>query len=355
MRSQTKVRQTHVLFLVGLICAMPGCEDHADVHKAPTSQRAPEEIVRTAENGPLKVTITADRDRVEVPEPVKLTIHVEAEVGVEVGVPKLEGLIGEFGVADMVENDVPCGDYALCKRWIYTLDTFLPGEQEIPPLTFSFRDGREKADGSSTVYEDTVMTEPIAIRVTQALADIKDPVGLATPFRYRLLWWAVGAVAAMILIALVVRWWRRQRPAQPAMHPFATRIAAHTWALGELDRLAQEDLIGRGLVQEFYYRINGLLRRYIELRFELMAGEQTSEEFIRALQHSDFLSAGHKDMLRQFVASCDPVKYAQHRPETDEIEWVQTSARQFVLQTAHDPAEPKQSDLQANTTQEAAA
>lgn len=349
--------KSRILLTVTLACALLGCNDKTKSRSGLTSQPAlpTEEIVRTVESGPLKVTVTADRNRVEVPDPVKLTIRVEAEAGVEAGVPKLEGLIGEFGVADVVEEDVPCGDYAQCKQWVYTLDTFLAGVYEIPALPFSFRDAREKADGSNEVYEDTITTESIPITVIQSLADIKEPVSLPLPFRYRLLWWAVGAVAVMVLIALAVRWWRR-RKARPVAHPLAAPIPAHIWALGELDKLAQEDLVGRGLVQEFYYRINGLLRRYIELRFELMAGEQTSEEFIRALQHSDSLSGDHKDMLHQFVSACDPVKYARHQPGAEEIEWVQTAARRFVLQTAQVPTETnRQDDARINSAQEAAA
>jgi len=269
------LRRILLVLALAPVLLLPACQGKPQPPASqPASQPAAQPIVRTAERGPLKVTVTADRDRVEIPQHVKLTLHIEAQAGIEVKVPKLQGVFGEFAVSAVTENEPDCPQYVRCKEWVYTLDTYLPGTREIPGLTFSFRDPREKADGSKKVYEDEVKTEPMAITVTQALADVKGPVKLPMPFRYKLLWWAIGAVGAMVLIALAVRWWRR-RSVDRAL-PTARSIPAHLWALQQLDQLAAEDLIGRGLIQEFYYRINGLLRRYIELRFGLMAGEQTS-------------------------------------------------------------------------------
>ncbi|MFQ5411573.1 MAG: hypothetical protein ACE5EC_04725 [Phycisphaerae bacterium] len=341
--TQPQVRALHAtsLFLVGIL-AIPGCKggsDRSAAESAATTAPTPQPVVRTAERGPMHVTVSADRDRVESPDPLELSIRVAVEAGVEVHVPKLEGIIGPFSIIDMKETAPDCGVYVECREWVYTLESVLPGEHEIPALTFSFSDAREKADGSDTVYEDKVTIDPIAITVTQTLADVKGPVSLPMPFRYKLLWWALGVIASMAVIALVVRWWRRRR-ARPEALPWAARIPPHIWALEELDKLSSEDLIGRGLIQEFYYRVNGLLRRYIELRFGLMAGEQTSEEFIRALQDSDCLRSDHKSMLREFVTACDPVKYARQHPEAAEIDWVRTSARTFVEQTADESPEP---------------
>lgn len=328
-------RTLWVLILAAMALPAASCRSKTETPApVPTSQAAAAQpIIRTAEQGPLKVTVTADRDRVEIPEQLTLTLRIEAEAGIEVTVPKLEGVFGDFSIAASTENEPDCTQYARCKEWIYTLDSFLPGDREIPALTFAFRDAREKADGSKAVYEDTVEIEPITIKVTQSLADVKGPVKLPMPFRYKLLWWALGAILVMVAIALAVRWWRRRATVDGPV-PLAARVPPHVWALEQLDKLAAEDLIHRGLIQEYYYRINGLLRRYIEMRFGLMAGEQTSEEFLRALGHSRFLDHDHKAMLHEFVQTCDPVKYARYRPEAEEIAWVQSSARDFVVQTA---------------------
>ncbi len=309
-----------------------GCSGEGKEKAAATSRPAAEEVVRTAELGPLKVTIRVDRNRVEVPEPLTLSIRVEAEKGIEVQVPKLEGLVGEFGVGETEAADVACGEYAQCREWTYTMESYVPGTHEIPAFSFSYWDPREKADGSDDVFREALTTEPIAIEVTQELADIKGPVWLPMSWSRRVLWWALGVVGAMAAMGAAVRLWRRRRKAVEARPP-EERIAPDVWALGELDRLAAERLIERGLVQEFYYRVNGIVRRYVELRYGLMAGEQTSEEFIRALQYSAELAPRHKETLREFVDACDPVKYARQAPTREAIDWVQGAARDFVVET----------------------
>ena len=80
--------------------------------------------------------------------------------------------------------------------------------------------------------------------------------------------------------------------------------------------------------------MNGLVRRYIEMRFALMAAERTSEEFLRELQESAALRDAHKRLLRDFTGACDPVKYAALEPERKDIDWVLQSARSFIEQTA---------------------
>jgi len=263
-----------------------------------------------------------------------LVVRVEAEAGVEVGVQAFEDFAGPFAVAVMKETQPDCGEIARCVEWTYTLEGILPGTHEIPGVTVQFRDARPKADGSSAVYEDAVTTEPIAIVVSHDLADIDGPVALPMPLRYRLLWWTAGVIGAMVAIALLVRWWRRRRAAAAAALPYATAVEPHVWALGELDKLERENLVGRGLFHEFYYRVNGLLRGYVELRFGLMAGEQTSEEFLRCLADDPALSQPHKEVLERFVAACDPVKYAGRIPGREEADWVHSAARSFVLETA---------------------
>ncbi|MBK8270649.1 MAG: hypothetical protein IPK83_21030 [Planctomycetes bacterium] len=214
----------------------------------------------------------------------------------------------------------------------------IPGDATIPALTFSFEDGRPKADGSNEVYRDELTTEPIQIYVKGSLADLKGPMSVPIPFEYKLLIWAAGTLLFVTAAAMFVRWMRKRASADSATHA-EPALPPHIWALRELDRLSEERLIERGMIQEYYYRVNGLLRRYIELRFEVMAGEQTSEEFLHMLQDSFALSAPHKAMLQQFTSACDPVKYARQIPDREEIEWVGRSAREFIMQTVPTEAE----------------
>jgi hypothetical protein len=323
-----------ILAFVSLL-QVAGCGRTADQRAVPASQAvAAAEVVRCAERGPVKLTVKADRGEVTIPEQLTLTITVESELGVDVTMPDAGEVLGDFAVVKTADAEPTRDDLLQRRQRVLTLESAVPGACEIPSVIVGFADPRPKADGSRTTYEDKVTTEPIRVTVREDLADVKGPVSLPLPLRYKLLLWGLGVVAAMFAIAMAARWWRRRREQAQRELPWARRLIAHEWALAELDKLAAENLVGRGLVQEFYYRINGLLRRYIELRFGLAAGEQTSEEFIRALQHAASFDPRHKEMLRRFVEACDPVKYARHRPERSEIDWVHATAREFVVETA---------------------
>jgi hypothetical protein len=323
------------LVLICLLLAAAGCERAGRKTAAPATQPAvATPVVRSAERGPVKVTVRADRGDVTIPGQITLAIVVESERGVDAPMPDANEVLGDFAVVKTTDSELTGDDLVERRQRTLTLESEVPGPCEIPAVTIAFSDRRPKADGSQTAYEDEVTTEPIRVTVRPGLADVKGPASLPLPLRYKLLLLGLAVVAAMAAVALAARWWRRRRERLQRELPWARRLIAHEWALAELDKLAAENLVGRGMVQEFYYRINGLLRRYIELRFGMAAGEQTSEEFIRALQHAASFDPQHKEVLKRFVAACDPVKYARHRPERGEIDWVHATAREFVVETA---------------------
>ncbi|MBK8270650.1 MAG: hypothetical protein IPK83_21035 [Planctomycetes bacterium] len=111
------------LLMVGVVAGL-GCEPTQDsATSQPTSRPiAAKPITRTAEKGPMRVTITADRDEVLMAEPVKLTVHVEVEQGVQAGVAKIEGVLGDFEVKSTSELTPDCPQYTNCAEWEYVLE-----------------------------------------------------------------------------------------------------------------------------------------------------------------------------------------------------------------------------------------
>ncbi len=82
------------------------CEEELTPVASRTPTTAPAEpVLREAETGPVKVTVTADRDRFVIPEQVRLVVRVEAEAGVEVSVQAFKDFAGPFAVADMAETE----------------------------------------------------------------------------------------------------------------------------------------------------------------------------------------------------------------------------------------------------------
>jgi hypothetical protein len=110
-------------------------------------------------------------------------------------------------------------------------------------------------------------------------------------------------------------------------------VPAHVWARLQLDELLADDLIERGQVQEFYYRISGIVRGYIERRFHVSAPEMTTEEFLAAAGTDRRFEPEQTQSLHEFLTQCDLVKYARHAPASHEAREAIRAAEDFIQRT----------------------
>lgn len=306
-------------------------------------------ITRTNLRGPVKLTVRCDRSRASIAERFKVTIEVEAEDHVDVTMPEFGKSLGAFSIRDFHESSArPIEGGKRRWRQEYEIDSDLSGTYTIQPIAVRFVDRRKEARAqvqptttaaSQPGITNGVSTDAFELEVTSLLEgefdpekirDVKGPVELPVPPRRRHEWWIAGGVAVLIAAVLLLIWIRKRRRRGPRM----LRIPPHQWAMEQLQQLINEDLLGKEEIKPFYYRLNAIVRQYIELRFELMAPEMTTEEFLGTLRDSDALSGVHKEVLQPFMAACDMVKYARYRPGREEIEQVFATARDFIDQTA---------------------
>jgi hypothetical protein len=81
-----------------------------------------------------------------------------------------------------------------------------------------------------------------------------------------------------------------------------------------------------------------LIRDYIEKRFDVVATQRTTEEFLQALlQSSNEALARHRLLLSEFLHQCDFVKFAGDSLAVADMESLFQSARRFVLETSETP------------------
>ncbi len=357
-----------LIVLVGAALAIaPGCgKDGTDADGQPKD----EGIKRTALRGPVVLTVKTDRSTATIAERFRLTVTVEADDGVDVIMPEFGESLGAFSIRDFQETSARPIEGGK-RRWqqAYQIDCDLSGKYQVEPIRATFVDRRKappRPSGTTTSpasqpgIAGEVSTEPFELEVTSLLEgqfdpekfrDVKGPVEMPEP-PSRWYWWAMGitagAIAVIVVLVILIRRRRRRGPK-------ILRIPPHQWAVEQLQQLLDEDLLGQDRIQAFYYRLNAIVRQYIELRFELMAPEMTSEEFLEALRRSDRLDAGHKEPLERFMAACDPVKYARYLPGRDEVEQVFATARDFIDQTSERGTEVPAPSPDEDNRQESAA
>ena len=286
--------------------------------------------------GDVIVTLAADRRSMGMADQLRITLSVTAPPDKNVIFPEVFDRLGPFLVNNHFTPEPEMLDPQIREwRQEYLLEVGEVGDLDIPPLTVTLS-AEDAAEGAEP---QQLTTEPYQVVVTSILpegADLKKPKDIAPPvelaWRGLPVWAWVAIAAALVLLVLAILWWQRARrrrllrgePPQPA----------HVLALAALDRLQNDDLITLQRIEEFYVRVSGILRHYIEWRFGLRAPEQTTEEFLDAMLVAGGPIAKHRGLLSAFLEHCDLVKFARHQPVPDDMHNALQRARDFVEQTA---------------------
>jgi hypothetical protein len=166
--------------------------------------------------------------------------------------------------------------------------------------------------------------------LAEAAEDIRDIRG---PKALPGSWLTPTVLAGTIVLALCayVLWHRRHRGARPRSQTLLEQT---------LERLEHtRPLMAPATAREFGIAASEAIRNYIERRFDVIATQRTTEEFLQALLESSNDSlARHRSLLAEFLQQCDFVKFAGAQLAVTDMESLLQSARGFVLQTAEQPA-----------------
>ncbi len=296
------------------------------------------------ERGPVTLTVRAEPADVMVGEPFRLVVEVVAAEGVEIGMPEPPaGDLGPFSVRHTeAPPDVPVAE-GRRYRHTWTLDTFSAGDNEIPGVTITFVDRRPGSATPAGPIEGELVSDPLTVSVRsvlgadvpgqeQELRDIKSEVRDFLGMDLAKLWPAAVAIGVGLVVAVLAVIMTRRRRQLELQEPV---IAPGEWANARLDELERRKLAEQGRVHEFYFQLSSVVRQYLERRFELMAPERTTEEFLREMRHSEVLADNHKQLLGDFLRAADMVKFALHEPSSTESGMAMMAARGFVEQTAN--------------------
>jgi hypothetical protein len=141
-------------------------------------------------------------------------------------------------------------------------------------------------------------------------------------------WLLTALAAAVIIIALCVRvlWRRRPRGSAPR------RLTLSEAALEQLEKA--RSLMRPESAREFGITASEVIRHYIEKRFNVVATQRTTEEFLQAvLQGPNETLSRHRALLTEFLQQCDLIKFAGTSLALTDLEILLQSARRFVLET----------------------
>ncbi|MFA5038982.1 MAG: hypothetical protein WC732_04815 [Candidatus Omnitrophota bacterium] len=271
---------------------------------------------------PFKVRTVLSRDRAFVADTItgRLSVTSEADTDISIaGFP--EGIPG----LEIIDQDEKIRVFLGKKNTNYRFRVkgFKAGSFMIPPVEIRYRKRGEK-NWNSHMTPQTPLVIQTLLEDNEGDRAMRDINGPWLPFDRRFIFAGISAACVMAFLFL--------RAAKKVKRPECL-CPAHVIALRKIRDLEEQDLVSRGLTKEFFYELSLIVRHYLEDRFLLKAPEMTTEEFLAGLKDSQALSLDQKLSLRNFLVSCDRVKFAKYEPKDSEIEGVCQSAKLLIENT----------------------
>jgi hypothetical protein len=161
--------------------------------------------------------------------------------------------------------------------------------------------------------------------LAEAADDIRDIRGPKTVSGS---WVLPATLTAVVLVALCVAYivWARTRRPTPGRTPSLTERT-----LQRLD--SSRSLMRPDTTRAFGTAVSEVIRDYIEQRFNVVATQRTTEEFLQTLlQSSNETLVLHRLLLVEFMQQCDVVKFAGDSTALMDMESLFQSAHRFVLE-----------------------
>ena len=177
--------------------------------------------------------------------------------------------------------------------------------------------------------------------------NIIDDLRFLEPWTAPPLWvWVLLAA----LVVGVVMFIQRRNAARRAAQGAQVAAHAHEDALAELEKALA--LMSPENSRPYGIAVSGIVRHYIERRFSIVAPRRSTEEFLIEAAASAKLEPAHRQLLAEFLGSCDFLKFARARAELTELEAQHQAAVRFVTETRVVPAKPEAAGAQSSRRDE---
>ena len=298
--------------------------------------------------GEVDIRLELSTNRVHIGQPVEGFLEVYHPPGASVGA--LESLFNpDLEIPERAQNTEPFDSTFERTRFDFSVSAFEVGDVHIatgkievvttngftnavalPDVYLKVRsllDEQDLALIPDTNQAPDQAVAPLQKHLDASLRGVREP---ASPNPLRridwlnlLLWLGLLAAAGWFVRTILAYPIRREEPPVPP----------HIKAARALRALKARDF-GAYPTEPFTVELSGILRTYLEERFDLHAPEQTTEEFIRGASDDPRLTKSQREHIEYFLTQCDLVKFAQHVPEREELDDGFEMVVDFVRDTA---------------------
>ena len=145
-------------------------------------------------------------------------------------------------------------------------------------------------------------------------------------------YWRRFTIVSATALILAFGWWLRRRMRKDKSNEdISLSRDPYEEAIEALEALSAES--NRMEAKPFAFRLSEVLRAYVQGRFELPAMELTGDEFLRETVEHKFFRNHYEDLLREFIARSEVVKYSRESIDGEGLNLLLNSAIHFVKDT----------------------
>jgi len=321
-----------------------GCERTASKLPSVATLENDESIVRQVENNGVTLSVEVRPKVPKLSELVELVITIKHPSTIQVESPVFGQSVGDFAVRDYSERssldsrdaaggtikskDSPSPSIST-KVIKYNLEPMFSGKHLIRSFPIAF----VKTTDQGEEVREILQSKPVEIDVISEFGQVKSDLSQVDPMleplapQENLVWLISLVVALLIILALFGYWILKGRNSKQADTP---TLSPEQLAKIALDQLIAEELPSRGMVKEFYLRLTGIVRVFIEGKTGLRAPEQTTEEFLLDVNESSCFDKHQAYRLKEFLTAADLVKYAGQKPDETNIRQSVERAKEFI-------------------------
>jgi hypothetical protein len=262
---------------------------------------------------PVEFRAQVDKAAATVGDLITLTLSLSSEPQIAVRLPEAGSRIAGLRIVDDGEEGPKMVDNRTVQKKWYKFQPDSVGSYTIPALSVTYTDARgaqQELKSAQLFIEVKSVLHDKNAKATGEIRDIKPlqeiPWSPGQPLIY-------GALMVLLLFAGGVFLFyylgkkKNQFPAPPE--------PAHVRAFEELEQLSREQLLERGIVREYYFRLSEIFRRYIERRFHIPAVERTTEEIMPDIVNLQGCGSSLKAEMREILRYADLVKFARFCPD----------------------------------------
>ena len=249
----------------------------------------------------IEASISADTNQMLIGDQVNVTLRVEHDPEISLEWPEIVDSLGGFEILERsgIQEENLEEQKVNIQQQTFLLTRFDSGEFRIPALDIYYQVGSDTSRKATFTNAFPITVHTVAVDTTADIKPIKEireePLTLNEILPY--------AIAGFVILAIAIFtvWYVRRRPKKEPeviVKP-KPQIPAHEIAMRKLAQLEEKRLWQKDMVKEYYSELTEVLREYMEVRFDIMALESTTDEIVRDLTHQSDIRPIHLEKNRK--------------------------------------------------------